>query len=63
VQGRQHSISRLMLTCFEDNTAASALYAKLGFVVSPSSPDPEVDGAEYAGYAPCSCPAISHSHM
>jgi RimJ/RimL family protein N-acetyltransferase len=51
VQGRRHSISRLMLTCFEANTAAKALYAKLGYVVCPSSPNPEVDGPECAGYA------------
>jgi hypothetical protein len=39
-----------MLTCFEANTAAKALYDKLGYVVDASSPDPEVDGPEFAGY-------------
>jgi hypothetical protein len=39
-----------MLTCFEANTAAKALYDKLGYVVDASSPDPEVDGPEFDGY-------------
>lgn len=52
LQAVQHGMTKIMLTCFQANTAALAMYRKLGYVVDPSSPDPEVDGPETAGYVP-----------
>lgn len=46
----RYGVRKLMLTCFQSNTAALAMYRKLGYELDESSPDPELDGPELAGY-------------
>lgn len=46
----RQGMHKVMLTCFTSNTGAQRLYRKLGYSKDETSPDPEVDGPEFAGY-------------
>lgn len=54
VQASKQGMHKVMLTCFTSNTGAQRLYRKLGYSKDETSPDPEVDGPEFAGCVPLS---------